>query len=361
MSIVIERPYPLSATVVMRSSLFALANMGAKLQAYNEESGVIVATVTRRLGLQKEEMAVRVRPFADTCQLEVEAPTPERLHEFLNLVSGYVRDGSKVHTNATMQWIDMQRQAEGQAKRSQFMSKARNLLPDNNAGVAETAVSPPPPPDGETSELALVTAEESRSLVRMPIPDNPGVLVKNIQNRVVEIQIDPAIFTDRTAYLQVCEGCQAAILKGSLYCSNCGRPLTLEAVQPELRRGASQTASSSITFGLIAIALSLIPFLLLVLPVLLNDSSMTFLDKLSQWITPLKIGISAIVGIAPAMFLGIQAISRARQAAWYMNLRAAVDAGGRTRATIGSALGWLSIYMGIAWILFITIATLYGG
>lgn len=366
MSIVIERPYPLSATVVMRSSLFALANMGAKLQAYNEESGVIVATVTRRLGLQKEEMAVRVRPFADTCQLEVEAPTPERLHEFLNLVSGYVRDGSKVHTNATMQWIDMQRQADGQAKRGQFMSKARNLLPGNNAAVADTAVTLPPPADGETSELALVTAEETRSLARqslaqMPIPDNPGVLVKNIQNRMVEIQIDPAIFTDRTAFLQVCEGCQAAILKGSLYCSNCGRPLTLEAVQPELRRGASQTASSSITFGLIAIALSLIPFLVLVLPVLLNDSSMTFLDKLSQWITPLKIGISAIVGIAPALFLGIQAISRARQAAWYMNLRAAVDAGGRTRATIGSALGWLSIYTGIAWILFITIASLYGG
>jgi hypothetical protein len=333
----------------MRSSLFALANMGAKLQAYNEESGVIVATVTRRLGLQKEEMAVRVRPFADTCQLEVEAPSPERAHEFLNLVSNYVRDGSKVHANATMQWIDMQRQAEGQAKRSQLLNRAKNMLP--GVSTTETAVIPA----GENTTSALVSSEEADSLTRLPIPDNPGVLVKNPQDKMVEIQIDPEIFSDRTAFLQVCEGCQATILKGSLYCSNCGRPLTLKAVQPELRTGAAQAAGSSLTFGLIAVALALVPFLVLVLPVLLNESSLTFLDKLAEWITPVKIGISAIVGIAPAVFLGIQAISRARQAAWYMNLRAAVDAGGRSRASIGNALGWLAIYLSIAWILFITI------
>lgn len=355
MSIVIERPYPVSATVIMRSSLFALANMGAKLQAYNEESGVIVATVTRRLGLQKAEMAVRVRPFADTCQLEVEAPDPERAREFLNLVSNYVRDGSKVHANATMQWIDMQRQAEGQARRSQLINKAKNLLPGGSS--TGTAVIPA----GETETSALVTAEEANALARMPVPDNPGVLVKNPQDRVVEIKIDPAIFTDRTAYLQVCEGCQATILKGSMYCGNCGRPLTLEAVQPELRTGASQAAGSSLTFGLVAVALSLVPFLVLVLPVLLDDSALSFLEKLTAWVTPLKIGLSALVGIAPAIFLGIQAISRARQAAWYMNLRAAVDAGGRTRASIGSALGWLAIYVGIGWILVILITATTGG
>lgn len=356
MTIIIERPYPISATVMMRSSLFALANMGAKLQAYNEESGVIVATVSKRMGLQKAEMAVRVRPFAATCQLEVEAPDPERAHEFLNLVSNYVRDGSKVHANATMQWIDMQRQAEGQARRGQLLARAKNLLPGGSRS-GETAVIPA----DESESNALVSNEEANALARMPIPDNPGVLVKNPQNRMVEIQIDPEIFTDRTSFLQVCEGCQAAILKGSKYCSNCGRPLTLEAVQPELRKGATQAAGSSLTYGLIAVALSLSPFLILVLPVLLNDSSLSFIDKIGDWITPLKIGISAVIGIAPALFLGIQATSRARQAAWYMNLRAAVDAGGRSRATIGSALGWLAIYLSIAWILFIIIIILAGG
>ncbi|MCP4363041.1 MAG: hypothetical protein GY796_33970 [Chloroflexi bacterium] len=354
MAIVIERPYPVSATVIMRCALFALANMGAKLQAYNEDSGVIVATVTRRMGLQKEEMAVRVRPFADTCQLEVEAPNPERAQSFLNLVSNYVRDGSKVHTNATMQWIDMQRQAENQARRGQLVNRAKNLLPGSQA--SSTAVIP----IGETEESALVTPEEANALARMPIPDNPGVLLKNPQDKIVEIQIDPAVFTDRTSYLQVCEGCQAAILKGSLYCSNCGRPLTLEAVQPELRTGASQSARSSLTYGLAAVALTLVPFLILILPVLLNKMAVPFLDQLTAWITPLKIGISAIVGLAPGLFMGIQSISRARQAAWYMNLRAAVDAGGRTRANIGSALGWLAIYMGIGWILFIVLVMGFG-
>lgn len=352
MALIIERPYPVSATVIMRSSLFALANMGARLQAYNEESGVIVATVTRRLGLQKEEMAVRVRPFADTCQLEVEAPDPERAQEFLGLVSHYVRDGSKVHANATMQWIDMQRQAEESARRSQLIDRAKNLLPGRS--------SPAVIPAAEAEESALITAEENQSLARMPIPDNPGVLVKNPEDKAVEIQIDPAIFTDRTAFLQVCAGCQAAILKGSLYCSNCGRPLTLEAVQPELRTGAGQAAGASLTYGLLAVALSLVPFLVLVLPVLLNDSTANFFTQLGEWITPLKIGISALVGIAPALFLGIQAISRARQAAWYMNLRAAVDAGGHTRAGAGGGLGWLAIYMNVAWILFITLTAVTG-
>jgi hypothetical protein len=356
MSTVIERPYPVSATVIMRSSLFALANMGGKLQAYNEESGVIVATLTRRMGLQKEEMAVRVRPFGDTCQLEVEAPDAGRAREFLALVSGYVRDGSKVQANATMQWIDMQRQAEGQARRTQLVNKARNLLPGGNN--SSTAIIPAGEAEPESS--ALVTAEENAALARMPIPDNPGVLVKNPQDKVVEIKIDPAVFMDRTSYLQVCAGCQSAGLKGSMYCSNCGRPLTLEAVQPELRTGAAQAAGSSLTYGLLAVAFSFVPFLVLVLPVLLNLGDATFFAALTDWVTPLKMGIALLVGMAPAIFFGAQAISRSRQAVWYMNLRAAVDANGRTRANIGSALGWLAIYASLGWGIFMALLTFLG-
>jgi len=55
------RAFPVSSTVVMRSTLFALANLGATLQTYNEDSGVIVATVSRWLGLQKQEVVARVR------------------------------------------------------------------------------------------------------------------------------------------------------------------------------------------------------------------------------------------------------------------------------------------------------------
>ncbi len=352
MTITIERPYPVSATVLMRTTLFALANMGAKLQAYNEDAGVIVATLTKRMGLQKSDVIVRIRPFGETAQLELQAPDVDRAHELLDLVSNYVRDGAKIKANATMQWVDLQRQQEGQVKRQQLLNKARNLLP-GVSNATETAVVPV----GE-EENAILPADVTPSIVNMPIPDNPGVLVKNQQDRIVELKIDPEVFTDRSAYLQVCEGCSATVLQGSMYCSNCGRPLLLKAVQPELRTGAAEAAGSSLTYALIAVALNLVPFLILILPVLLNSSSLSVFEKFGEWITPLKIAIAAVLGIAPSIFLGIQAISRARNANWYMNLRAATDVGGRSRANIGNALGWLAIYMGIGWILFIIIATL---
>ena len=230
MTITIERPYPVAATVVMRTTLFALANMGAKLQAYNEDAGVIVATLSKRMGLQKSDVIVRVRPFGETAQLELQAPDATKAHEIIETISDYIRDGAKIKANATMQWVDLQRQQEGQQKRQQLLSKARNLLPGGGSS-SETAVVPV-----EEQEPQL-PADVTPSIVNMPIPDNPGVLVKNPQNHIVELKIDPEVFTDRSAYLQVCEGCAATVLQGSMYCSNCGRPLTLKAVQPELQTG----------------------------------------------------------------------------------------------------------------------------
>ena len=69
-----KRPFPVSSEVVMRSALFALANLNAKLQGYNEENGVIVASVSKWLGMSKQEVIVKVRRFDETSILEVEAP-----------------------------------------------------------------------------------------------------------------------------------------------------------------------------------------------------------------------------------------------------------------------------------------------
>jgi hypothetical protein len=225
------RPYPVPAAVVMRTTLFALANMGAKLQAYNEETGVIVATVSKWLGLQQNDVIVRVREFEKTSQLEIQAPDALKAQEVLQLVAHYVADGAKIQASATMQWVDMQRQQSSQAKRRQLANKARQFLPGTStpAPSTTTAVIPLDP-----TGSAITPAPDAPAPI-VPIPDNPGVLVKNQQDRVVEIKIDRDIFTDRTAYLQICEGCAATVLRGSAYCSNCGRPLTLQAVQPELR------------------------------------------------------------------------------------------------------------------------------
>ncbi|PID87004.1 MAG: hypothetical protein CSA11_04960 [Chloroflexi bacterium] len=350
------RPYPVPATVVMRGTLFALATKGAKLAVYNEETGVIVATLSTRMGLKKNDIIVRVRPFADTSQLELNAADAEQSYEIIQLISAYVTDGSKVEANANIQWIDMQKQQAGRIKRRQLINKARHLLPGQSSPTPspETAVTTTdstPSDDNALVEMASIPETP------IPIPDNPGVLVKNQQDRIIELKINPEVFSDRSAYLMVCQGCGSTIMKGSAYCSHCARPLTLEAVQPELRSNAQKTASSSLRYSLAAIALNLVPILILLLPLALTaESTDSFLDAFATSLTSLKLGVSLVCGIAPSIFLGWRGIVLGQRANWYRNLRAVTDNAGASQAAIGSALGWLAIYAGAAWVIFMLIA-----
>jgi len=351
------RPYPVPATVVMRSTLFALATKGAKLAAYNEETGVIVATLSKRMGLKKDDIIVRVRPFDDTSQLELNAADAEQAHDIIQIISTYVTDGAKAEANANIQWIDMQKQQANRIKRKQLANKARNLIPGQSSATpsSETAVIPVDSSE-QPNENALVEMAEIPE-TPIPIPDNPGVLVKNQQDRVIELKIDPQVFSDRSAYLEVCKGCGSAVMKGSAYCSQCARPLTLEAVQPELRGNAQKTASSSLRYSLAAIALNIVPILLLILPLALTaESADSFLEAFAASLTPLKLGISLILGVAPSIFLGWRGIVLGQRANWYRNLRAVTDNAGASKAALGSALGWLAIYIGVAWIIFTVIA-----
>jgi hypothetical protein len=146
-------------------------------------------------------------------------------------------------------------------------------------------------------------------------------------------------------------------MKGSAYCSQCARPLTLEAVQPELRGNAQKTASASLRYALAALALNLIPILLLILPpAFTTESTDSFLEAFAASLTPLKLGISLILGVAPSIFLGWRAIALGQRANWYGNLRAVTDNTGSSKAAFGNALGWLAIYIGAAWVIFTLIA-----
>ena len=152
------RAFPVNSTVVMRSTLFALANLGATLQTYNEDSGVIVATVSRWLGLQRQEVVARVRSFEQTCQLELDAPDVEKARELLQLIATYVRDGGRVQANATMQWIDLQRQQASKAKRQELSGKARTLL---SGGGGSASGSNLPAVVAEGSNLPMVQADKT--------------------------------------------------------------------------------------------------------------------------------------------------------------------------------------------------------
>lgn len=352
------RPYPVSATVVMRSTLFALANLGATLQTYNEETGVIVATVSRWMGLQKREVVARVRGFEQTSQLEIDAPDPEKAQEIIQLVNTYIRDGGRIQANATMQWVDLARQHEMRAKRRELTGKARTLL---GAGTTSdsTAVVP-------ASDSALVSADDPAQPVQaggsapVYIPDNPGVLVKNKENMIVELKVDPAVFTDRSSYIITCSVCQATTLRGSAFCPNCSRPLTLEAVQPAMQRTAESSASSSLTFGLAAVAFSFVPFLFLVLPSALEPGTEGLLASIRAALSPLTIALSTALGLLPAVVAGISALRRGQRASWYQNLPASLYQNGKTRASFGTALGWLGIYIAAAWVILIVIALVAG-
>lgn len=350
------RAFPVSSTVVMRSTLFALANLGATLQTYNEESGVIVATVSRWLGLQRQEVVARVRSFEQTCQLELDAPDVEKARELLQLIATYVRDGGRVQANATMQWVDLQRQQISKARRQELSGKARNLLSGGSGSSLPAVV------EEGASNLPATTdagdpAQPGPSLDSpVAIPDNPGVLVKNNRNMLLELKVDPQVFTDRSGFVAMCNVCYAPALRGSAFCPNCGRPLTLEAVQPELRGNAQKSARSGMTYGLIGLALNVVPLLILVLPALLAEpADATLLDRIRETLSPLTIALAAILGILPAMGAGFMALRQGQRAAWFLNLPAVLEQNGRGQASLGTALGWLSIYAGVAWVLLILI------
>ena len=340
----------------MRSTLFAPANLGATLQTYNEESGVIVATVSRWMGLQKKEVVARVRMFEGTCQLELDAPDFDKARELLQLIATYVRDGGRVQANATMQWVDLQRQQANKAKRQELTGKAKQFL------IGSSSTTLPAVVEEQTSAIVEVgdPAQPVGPSLDEPIaiPDNPGVLVKNRQNMLLELKVDPQVFSDRSGFVEMCNVCYAPTLRGSAFCPNCGRPLTLEAVQPELREKAGKSANSSLTYGLIGLALNVIPLLVLVLPALLSPSEISLLDRIRETLTPLTIALAVLVGILPAVLFGFSAIRQGQRASWYLNLPTVLEHSGRGKAGFGSALGWLSIYLGVGWVLLIVITLL---
>ncbi len=350
------RAFPVSSTVVMRSTLFALANMGATLQTYNEESGVIVATVAKWMGLQRDEVVARVRAYEGTSQLELDAPDFDKARELLQLVATYVRDGGRIQANATIQWVDLQRAQANKVKRQELTGKARQFLIGGALSTLPAIVEEVP--------SALTTVEDPAQPLGVSmdapiaIPDNPGVLVKNRQNMLLELKVDPQVFTDRSGYVAMCNVCYAPALRGSAFCPNCGRPLTLEAVQPEMREKAGKSANSSLTYGLIGLAFNVVPLLILVLPALLAQSDATLLDRIRETLTPLTIALAVVLGLLPAMLAGFAALRQGQRASWYLNLPAVLEQSGRGKAGFGGALGWLSIYLGIGWILLILITLL---
>ena len=119
------RPFPVHEKVVIRSVLFALSKLGMRLNQYNEQEGLIIATKrrseTNRLGIGWGEHEVRasIVGHENTSVLDLDAPENMNI-ELLKLIATYVTHGSKaIKNDAIGQWNTLIRQEEAQRQRRQ--------------------------------------------------------------------------------------------------------------------------------------------------------------------------------------------------------------------------------------------------
>jgi hypothetical protein len=347
MAATIIRPLPVSGEVAIRSTLLALANAGAELQTYNEEARTIVARVPKWFGLKKSTIMVRVQDYGDNCRLELQLPDVSRADEVLHQIGLYLVDGHRVASDITMRWAERQ-QGSGplQAAGRRVIDAVRR--PTRGA---EAVSDPALLGSGDEAQLAVV--DPSAPLAT----SSHNFITVHEKSRQVQINVDSELFADRSSYLESCPACAAVVLRGSQFCPSCGRPVSLESVSAEVDQGSKNAARSSLIFGGLGLGLNLIPLLLLFFPMLgywisnLGGGEAGVAPGLP--LTPVRILLSLVLGVAPSLVLGNEARRMAKTADLYLGFRFNKRLAGKSRASLGRILGWLAIYLSVGWIVFL--------
>jgi hypothetical protein len=129
----------------------------------------------------------------------------------------------------------------------------------------------------------------------------------------------------------------------------------LEAIQPELKGGVDQAAKNGLTFAIIGSVLNLIPALVFFVSTLFVsvEGEPNWFELLNTAVTSSHLVGALLLGVIPAMVMGWLAIQLSQKASWYLNLTATFGRAGRTKIIAATALGWLNIYLGLAWLIFI--------
>ncbi|MGB9774797.1 MAG: hypothetical protein ACPL4I_12430 [Bacteroidota bacterium] len=382
------RPFPLNSTVIIRSTLFALAQIGTQIQEYNESDGVIIATLGDKrwklgpiqFGDIQHTITATVREYEQTALLELEVPDSIR-GPLLDIISKYAVEGTKAVTeDAVKQWHELIEQLrkeeeveEARRRREELISRVVNpvrKLLSRPQDALETAqqdklsrteemqdnTSP------QSASLATVTPE-SKTLtgilpidtkaLELKIPDSPGILITT-PDGLFELKPDPAVFTDRTAFLQKCEADGAVCLRGSKFCPNCGRPLTLAvAFKHEIQAKLLVAANACIRYGLLGLAPSIIPLLLVIALLILAYWTpagvlIKFANLLAKEAVLTALFFVALPFVAlPSLLLGQKAISEGQKATQYLSFNFNFEHMGRGRVVFGQALGWLDVYLGL--------------
>jgi hypothetical protein len=385
------RPFPVNRAAVIRATFFALAKIGAKLHSYDEQTGIVTATIPwKNLGsveVFERVIEISVQEHEGTSALKLTAPE-QQARELLRLISTYAVEGAAaVEEDAHMQWAGLlkkeERRRENRAKTQAWIDKFNNIVgqipligrPEVDAATpADEAIVESEP--GEVIAEAvpatpLATRDsDSKAIIRLEpknlqleVPHAPGMLITDRRGRVYEIQVDPRTTADRRRHLVVCPdpGCAATNLQGSSFCFRCGKQLTLGAASDEVMRRVVANAQSSLLYG----ALSLVPVTLLVvigtIQLIIGSGVVSLAaifsamsDSASTLTSALTRGLAAstlpalIFAALPSFLLGRTAISHAERALSDLTLNFLANKAGRKRATLGRALGTVGMYAGIS-------------
>ena len=367
----IVRPFPIPRQAVLRSTLFALAKVGAQLHQYSEENGTIIASV-KSWGFNKE-IKVSIHEYEQTSLLELTAPNPK---ELLSLISAYAIRGAKaIKDDAISQWNDLINQEQARRKREQTVSKLVSYIPlmSKTKAKNDTALL-------VVKQTVLATiGERSKAItcihtgaIEIQMPSNPGMLMKNRHDDVFEIEIDSIVCQDRSSFVQLCKSCFTPILQHSWHCSHCGNAITLEAaVKHELEVKAQKHANASLLYA----SLSLLPYILAVSLV----AAPIVAAGVAAPIAAITIAISAKVsalGLAivtgalaiampplllialPSFLLGKKAISEAQKATPLINLNFNEAKIGKKRIWLGQTIGGFAVYASVGFFLLLLIIAL---
>jgi hypothetical protein len=385
------RPFPVNRAAVIRCAFFALAKIGAKLHSYDEQTGILTATIPwKNLGsleMFERTIEISVQEHEDTSMLKLVAP-PEQSELLLRLISTYVVEGAQaIEEDAHIQWAGLLKKEEGRrlnrAKTQAWIDKLKHLVQEIPLIGSEGAKPEPPadvePAPSEQAEIVTETSSaspfaiqgaETKAIVMLEpktldlaLPHSPGMLITDRRGRVFEIQVDPRTTADRRRHLVVCPDptCAATNLQGSSFCFRCGKQLTLGAASDEVKRRVMANAQSSLVYG----ALSLVPVALLMLigtiQLILGSGVISLAtifsalsNSASSLTSALTRGLAAstlpvlIFAALPSFLLGRTAIAHADSALSDLTLNFLADKAGRKRAMLGRALGTVGMYAGIS-------------
>lgn len=341
----IIRPLPVPGDVAIRSALLALAKLGADLQNYNEEGRTIVAQMPKWFGVSKASILITVQDFGENSRLELQIPDKAKANELLDQISIYLVDGHRAAGDMTMRWVKKQEKTLAQSAGSTVGKAIRRL---KTTPASPTATLPAEATTAEATETTetvegeMLTEAESAAIDEASQNNQlmvPEFIKANQAHDQVQITVSPDFFVDRSSHLEKCPNCENVVLRGNQFCSQCGRPITMEAVSQEVNEGGRNTARSSLVFAILAIVCNVVAGYFLFAPTLASF----FTGEPVAAFSTISIFLAMLLGLAPSLFLAFEAKRMAKTAEIYANFRFNKKEEGRTMADLGTKISWVSI------------------